>query len=153
MPKLTRQDVMQKYTVRVYDKDQADLLNRAMEKFMPMIGNKTDTIRHFALIGADKMLGDSQINNSINFSEIRRYMQGVDEKLDKIEKGQKSYFAENTGEVLTNQAMTNLNTKLLLKSTGINLRSYGSDWKYEPTDYDLEILRANYKKDLLNGRR
>ena len=94
MPKLTKQDVMQKYTVRVYDKDQADLLNRAMEKFMPMIGNKTDTIRHFALIGAEKMLGDSQINNSINFSEIRRYMQGVDEKLDKIEKGQKSYFEQ-----------------------------------------------------------
>ena len=153
MPKITRQDVMQKYTVRVYDKDQADLLNRAMEKFMPMIGNKTDTIRHLALIGAEKMLGDSQINNSINFSEIRRYMQGVDEKLDKIEKGQKSYFAETTGEVLTNQAMTNLNTKLLLKSTGANLRSYSSDWKYEPTDYDLEILRAQTKKDLLNGRR
>ena len=118
-----------------------------------MIGNKTDTIRHFALIGAEKMLGDSQINNSINFSEIRRYMQGVDEKLDKIEKGQKSYFAETTGEVLTNQAMTNLNTKLLLKSTGANLRSYSSDWKYEPTDYDLEVLRAQTKKDLLNGRR
>ena len=40
MPKITKQDVMQKYTVRVYDKDQADLLNRAMGKFMPMIGNK-----------------------------------------------------------------------------------------------------------------
>ena len=48
MPKITRQDVMQKYTVRVYDKDQADLLNRAMEKFMPMIGNKTDTIRRMS---------------------------------------------------------------------------------------------------------
>lgn len=73
------------------------------------------------------MLGDSQINNSINFSEIRKYMQGVDDKLDKIEKSQKSYFVETTGEVLTNQAMTNLSTKLLLKFRGANLRSYSSD--------------------------
>ena len=48
--------------------------------------------------------------------------------------------------------MTNLNTKLLLKSTGVNLRSYSSDWKYEPTDYDLKVVRAQAKKDLLNGR-
>lgn len=153
MPKLTRQDVMQKYTVRVYDKDQADLLNRAMEKFMPMIGNKTDTIRHFALIGADKMLGDNQINNSINFSEIRRYMQGVDEKLDKIEKGQKSYFAETTGEVLTNQAISNFNTKLLLKSLGLTHRAFSKDWKYEFNDNHLEEIRAQNKWDLLNGKR
>ena len=153
MPKLTKQDVMQKYTVRVYDKDQADLLNRAMEKFMPMIGNKTDTIRHFALIGAEKMLGDSQINNSINFSEIRRYMQGVDEKLEKIEKGQKSYFAETTGEVLTNQAISNFNTKLLLKSLGLTHRAFSKDWKYEFNDNHLEEIRSQHKWDLLNGRR
>lgn len=153
MPKLTRQEAMQKYTVRVYDKDQVDILNRAVEKFMPMIGNKSDTIRHFALIGAEKMLGDYQINNNINFSEIRKYMQSVDEKLDKIEKGQKSYFAETTGEVLTNQAMTNLNTKLLLKSSGLNLSNYTKEWKYDNTDFDLENLRAETKRDLLNGRR
>lgn len=153
MPKLTRQEVMQKYTVRVYDKDQVDILNRAVEKFMPMIGNKSDTIRHFAIIGAEKMLGDYQINNNINFSEIRKYMQSVDEKLDKIEKGQKSYFAETTGEVLTNQAMTNLNTKLLLKSSGLNLSNYTKEWKYDNTDFDLENLRTETKRDLLNGRR
>lgn len=153
MPKLTRQDVMQKYTVRVYDKDQADLLNRAMEKFMPMIGNKTDTIRHFALLGAEKMLGDSQINNSINFSEIRRYMQEIDTKLEKIKNTQKAYFVETTGEILTNQSLTNFNNKLLLKSMGLTHRAFEKDWKYEPNDYHLEEQRNQYKGDLANGRK
>ena len=153
MPKLTKQDVMQKYTVRVYDKDQADLLNRAMEKFMPMIGNKTDTIRHFALIGAEKMLGDSQINNSINFSEIRRYMQEIDSKLDKIKNSQKAYFVETTSEVLTTQSLTNFNNKLLLKSMGLSHRAFEKDWKYEPNDYHLEEQRNQYKGDLANGRK
>ena len=153
MPKITRQDVMQKYTVRVYDRDQADLLNRAMEKFMPMIGNKTDTIRHFALIGAEKMLGDSQINNSINFSEIRRYMQEIDTKLDKIKNSQKAYFVETTSEVLTNQSMTNFNNKLLLKSMGLTHRAFEKDWKYELNDNHLEEQRNQYKGDLANGRR
>ena len=153
MPKITKQDVMQKYTVRVYDRDQAEILDRALVKFMPMIGNKTDTIRHFALLGAEKMLGDSQINNSINFSEIRRYMQEIDTKLDKIKNTQKAYFVETTSEVLTNQSMTNFNNKLLLKSMGLSRSDFGKDWKYEPNDYDLEEKRNQYKGDLANGRR
>ena len=136
----------------MYYDDELEVLNKAINMYRDKFASRNDTIKYIALIGADKLIGDNSLNNSINFSEIRKYMQGVDEKLDKIEKGQKSYFAETTGEVLTNQAMTNLNTKLLLKSTGINLRSYSSDWKYEPTDYDLKVVRAQAKKDLLNGR-
>lgn len=153
MPKLTKQELITKFTLRVYNKDEAELIDKALKTYKDSFSSKNDAIKYFACVGADKLLGNKQLDNTINFSEIRRYMQGVDEKLDKIEKGQKSYFAETTGEVLTNQAMTNLNTKLLLKSTGINLRSYSRDWKYEPNDYDLEQVRMDYKKDFLDGRR
>ena len=41
-------------------------------------------IKHFALVGADKLLGDNVINQSIDFSEIRKYLQSIDEKLANI---------------------------------------------------------------------
>lgn len=153
MLKTTRKELITKFTLRVYNKDEAELLNKALKTFEGSFSSTNDAIKYFACMGADKLLGNKQMDNSINFSEIRRYMKDVDDKLEKIEQGQKSYFAETTGEVLTNQAMTNLNTKLLLKSTGINLQSHSKGWKYEPKDYDLEQCRKEYKKDLLDGRR
>ena len=153
MAKIKTKNLKDQYLFRVYDDDESNLLHRALIKFKDNFVSKSDAIKYFACVGADKMLGDNSLNQSINFSEIRKYIQGIDEKLEDIKNSQKVYFAETNGEILANQSMTNLNTKLLTKSTGINLRSYTPDWKYSLDDYELEELKTKYKEDLLNDRR
>ncbi len=153
MAKIKTKNLKDQYLFRVYDDDESELLHRALIKFKDNFNSQNDAIKYFACVGADKMLGDNALNQSINFSEIRKYMQGIDEKLEDIKNRQKVYFAETSGEILANQSMTSLNTKLLTKSTGINLRSYTLDWKYSLDDYELDELKNKYKEGLLNGRR
>lgn len=153
MAKIKTKNLKDQYLFRVYDDNESELLHRALIKFKDNFNSQNDAIKYFACVGADKMLGDNNLNQSINFSEIRKYMQGIDEKLENIKNRQKVYFAETNGEILANQSMTSLNTKLLTKSTGINLRSYTPDWKYSHDDFELDELKNKYKEDLLNGKR
>lgn len=153
MPKTTKKELLTKFTLRVYNKDEAELLNKALKAYNERFTSTNDAIKYFACIGADKLLGDNLLDNSINFSEIRRYIKDVDERLSRIETAQKVYFSENTAEVLTNQAMTNFNTKLLLRSADKKYHNFTKDWKYEPNDYELEQVRNALKKDMLSGRR
>ena len=153
MAKIKTKDLKSQYLFRVYDEDEFNLIKRALEKFKDKFESKNDAIKHFTLIGADKLLGDNMINNSINFSEIRRYMENINNELELLKNRQRIYFVETNSEILSNQALINFITNIVLKQTGMNLRSYTPEWKYSPhSDYELFSLKNKYKKDLLNVR-
>ena len=147
-------DLKESYAFRVYYDDELEVLNKAIDMYRDKFASRNDTIKYIALIGADKLIGDNSLNNSINFSEIRRYMKTIDEKLEDIKGEQKMNFVETNAEIKTNQSLINLNTNILKKTTGINLNNYTQDWKYKPhNQYDVEELRDNFAEDLLNGRK
>ena len=108
-------------------------------------------IKYFALVGADKMLGNNNLNQSINFSEIRKYLQSIDDKLADISGRQKMDFVETNAEIKTNQSLLNLITKLLHKVNQINIGNYTNDWKYSPLDeYGLKEEKQNHLQELMN---
>ena len=147
-------DLKESYAFRVYYDDELEVLNKAIDMYRDKFASRNDTIKYIALIGADKLIGDNSLNKSINFSEIRRYMKTIDEKLEDIKGEQKMNFVETNAEIKTNQSLINLNTNILKKTTGINLNNYTQDWKYKPhNQYDVEELRDNFAEDLLNGRK
>ena len=147
-------DLKESYAFRVYYDDELEVLNKAIDMYRDKFASRNDTIKYIALIGADKLIGDNSLNNSINFSEIRRYMKTIDEKLEDIKGEQKMNFVETNAEIKTNQSLINLNTNILKKTTGINLNNYTQNWKYKPhNQYDVEELRDNFAEDLLNGRK
>ena len=147
-------DLKESYCFRVYYDDELEVLNKAIDMYRNKFASRNDTIKYIALIGADKLIGDNSLNNSINFSEIRRYMKTIDEKLEDIKGEQKMNFVETNAEIKTNQSLINLNTNILKKTTGINLNNYTQDWKYKPhNQYEVEELRDNFAEDLLNGRK
>lgn len=147
-------NLKESYAFRVYYDDELEVLNKAINMYRNKFASRNDTIKYIALIGADKLIGDNSLNNSINFSEIRRYMKTIDEKLEDIKGEQKLNFVETNAEIKTNQSLINLNTNILTKSTGINLNSYSLDRKYKPFNQsDVEELRDNFAEDLLNGRK
>ena len=146
-------ELKEKFTFRVYYDDERNKIQKVIDRYRDNFNSLNDTLKFVILVGCDKLIGDNELNQSINFSEIRRYMKSVDERLENIEGNQKLNFAENQAEIIANQKLINLNTNILTKATEINLRSYTPEWKYTPTDeYELETIKTATKREILNGR-
>lgn len=153
MARIKIKDLKTQYMIRVYDQNEYEIFKRALEKFKDKFDSLNDAIKYFALVGADKMLEDNALNQSINFSEIRQSLKEINEKLTEIKCNQKMDFVDTNANVRINQALLNLITKLLNKGNPINLNSYTQSWKYEPLDINgIEEQRENILEELLDVR-
>ena len=153
MARIKTKDLKTQYMIRVYNQDEYEILKRALEKFKDKFDSLNDAIKYFALLGADKMLGDNALNQSINFSEIRKSLQEINDKLTTISANQKMDFVDTNANVRVNQALLNLITKLINKQSPINLNSYSQGWKYDPLDSNgIEEQRENILEELLDVR-
>ena len=153
MAKIKTKDLKTQYMIRVYDQNEFDLLKKALAKFKDKFDSLNDAIKYFALLGADKMLGDNALNQSVNYSEIRQSLKEINEKLTEIKCNQKMDFVDTNANVRVNQALLNLITKLLNKENPINLNSYTQSWKYEPLDINgIEEQRESILEELLDVR-
>ena len=153
MARIKTKDLKTQYMIRVYDQNEFDLLKKALAKFKDKFDSLNDAIKYFALVGADKMLGDNTLNQSVNYSEIRQSLKEINEKLTEIKCNQKMDFVDTNANVRINQSLLNLITKLLNKENPINLNSYTQSWKYEPLDINgIEEQRENILEELLDVR-
>ena len=153
MARIKTKDLKTQYMIRVYNQDEYDIFKRALEKFKDKFDSLNDAMKYFALLGADKMLGDNALNQSINFSEIRKNLQEINDKLTTISANQKMDFVDTNANVRINQALLNLITKLLNEQNPINLNSYSQGWKYDPLDENgIEEQRENFLEELLDVR-
>ena len=151
MARIKTKDLKNSYLFRVYDEEENKVFEKAIKMFADKFDSKSDMVKYFALVGVDKMLGDNAINQSINFTEIKKYLQSIDEKLANIVGRQKMDYVQTNAEIKTNQSLLNLITKLLNKISNINIYNYTNDWKYTPLDeYGLEEEKQNHLRELLN---
>lgn len=153
MARIKTKDLKTQYMIRVYNQDEYEIFKRALEKFKDKFDSLNDAMKYFALLGADKMLGDNALNQSINFSEIRKNLQEINDKLTTISANQKMDFVDTNANVRINQVLLNLITKLLNKQSPINLNSYSQDWKYEPLDENgINNERDRILRELIDVR-
>lgn len=153
MARIKTKDLKTQYMIRVYNQDEYEIFKRALEKFKDRFDSLNDAMKYFALLGADKMLGDNTLNQSINFSEIRKSLQEINDKLTTISANQKMDFVDTNANVRINQALLNLITKLLNKQNPINLNSYSQDWKYDPLDENgIDTERDRILRELIDVR-
>ena len=151
MARIKTKDLKNSYLFRVYDEEENKVFERAIKMFADKFDSKSDMVKYFALVGADKLLGDNVINQSINFSEIKKYLQSIDEKLANIVGRQKMDYIQTNAEIKTNQSLLHLITKILTKLSNINIYNYTNNWKYTPLDeYGLEEEKQNHLRGLLN---
>ena len=153
MARIKTKDLKTQYTIRVYNQDEYDIFKRALEKFKDKFDSLNDAMKYFALLGADKMLGDNALNQSINYSEIRKSLQEINDKLITISANQKMDFVDTNANVRINQALLNLITKLLNKQSPINLNAYSQGWKYDPLDENgIDTERDRILRELIDVR-
>ena len=153
MARIKTKDLKTQYMIRVYSQDEYEIFRRALEKFKDKFDSLNDAMKYFALLGADKMLGDNVLNQSINFSEIRKSLQEINDKLTTISANQKMDFVDTNANVRINQALLNLITKLLNKQSPINLNAYSQGWKYDPLDENgIDTERDRILRELIDVR-
>ena len=153
MARIKTKDLKTQYMIRVYNQDEYEIFKRALERFKDKFDSLNDAMKYFALLGADKMLGDNVLNQSINFSEIRKNLQEINDKLTTISANQKMDFVDTNANVRINQALLNLITKLLNKQSPINFNSYSQGWKYDPLDENgIDIERDRILRELIDVR-
>ena len=153
MARIKTKDLKTQYMIRVYNQDEYEIFKRALEKFKDKFDSLNDAMKYFALLGADKMLGDNTLNQSINYSEIRKSLQEINDKLTTISANQKMDFVDTNANVRINQALLNLITKLLNKQNPINLNSYSQGWKYGPLDENgIDTERDRILRELIDVR-
>lgn len=153
MARIKTKDLKTQYMIRVYNQDEHEIFKRALERFKDKFDSLNDAMKYFALLGADKMLGDNALNQSINYSEIRQSLKEINEKLTEIECNQKMDFVDTNANVKVNQALLNLITKLLNKQSPINLNSYSQGWKYDPLDENgIDNERDRILRELIDVR-
>lgn len=153
MARIKTKDLKTQYMIRVYNQDEYEIFKRALEKFKDKFDSLNDAMKYFALLGADKMLGDNALNQSINYSEIRKNLQEINDKLTTTSANQKMDFVDTNANVRINQALLNLITKLLNKQSPINLNSYSQGWKYDPLDENgIDNERDRILKELIDVR-
>ena len=153
MARIKTKDLKTQYMIRVYNQDEYEIFKRALEKFKDKFDSLNDAMKYFALLGADKMLGDNALNQSINYSEIRKSLQEINDKLITISANQKMDFVDTNANVRINQALLNLITKLLNKQNPINLNSYSQGWKYGPLDENgIDNERDRILRELIDVR-
>ena len=151
MARIKTKDLKNSYLFRVYDEEENKVFERAIKIFADKFDSKSDMVKYFALVGADKLLGDNSINQSIKFSEIRKYLKSIDDKLANIMCRQKMNYVQTNAEIKTNQSLLNLTTKILNKISNINIHNYTNDWKYTPLDeYGLDEEKQNHLRELSN---
>ena len=153
MARIKTKNLKTQYMIRVYSQDEYEIFKRALEKFKDKFDSLNDAMKYFALLGADKMLGDNTLNQSINFSEIRKSLQEINDKLTTISANQKMDFVDTNANVRINQALLNLITKLLNKQSPINLNAYSQGWKYNPLDENgIDTERDRILRELVDVR-
>ena len=153
MARIKTKDLKTQYMIRVYSQDEYVIFKRALEKFKDKFDSLNDAMKYFALLGADKMLGDNALNQNINYSEIRKSLKEINDKLTTISANQKMDFVDTNANVRINQALLNLITKLINKQSPINLNSYSQDWKYDPLDENgIDTERDRILKELIDVR-
>ena len=70
MARIKTKDLKNSYLFRVYDEEENKVFERATKMFSNKFDSKSEMIKYFALVGANKLLGDNVINQNINFLQI-----------------------------------------------------------------------------------
>ncbi len=81
MPKLTKQKLKQQLTLRIYDEDEYELLKKAYEMTKKGFDNISDFTRQCVVLGAEKLIGDTEVDYKLNSTEIKQILTDIRARL------------------------------------------------------------------------
>ena len=80
MPKI-KQTLKSQLTLRIYNQEDKDILDKAYNRTKLGFDNLSDFIRYCTVTGAEKLLGDNEVDQRANLDEIRQSLYYLNEEI------------------------------------------------------------------------
>ncbi len=92
---MKKQELKDVFTLRIYQQEDKDTLDKAYERTKQGFDTISDFIRYCTITGAEKLLGDSEVDQRLNLTEIKNYLKEIVNKLDNMQGEMKVNHKEN----------------------------------------------------------
>lgn len=106
------------FTLRIYNQEDKDILDKTYSRCQSGFDTKTDFQRACLILGAKKMLGDSEIDHTKNLSEINEKIETHTKKLERLEKKLDIYEKEIELNLNIIEYLTNFIANVVYNSNG-----------------------------------
>lgn len=84
MPKISRQQLKDQFTLRIYNQEDKNILDKCFERNKSGFDSISDFIRYCTITGAEKLLGDNEVDNRLNLHEIKEILKDIKDQLFNI---------------------------------------------------------------------
>ena len=112
------QQLKEQFTLRIYNQEDKDLLDKSYSRCQSGFDTKTDFYRSCLLFGAKKLMGDSEIDHSKNLSEINEKLEANTKKIDRLERLLEVYQKENDIDLNILKYLCNFIANIVYSSNG-----------------------------------
>ena len=102
-----KQSLKSQMTLRIYDKEDKEILDKAYNRTKSGFDNLSDFIRYCTVTGAEKLLGDNEIDQRANLDEIRQSLIEIHNEISYIKCDNKQNKSEYKIDIALIKKMLN----------------------------------------------
>ena len=106
MPKI-KQTLKSQLTLRIYNQEDKDILDKAYNRTKSGFDNLSDFIRYCTVTGAEKLLGDNEVDQRANLDEIRQSLIEIHNEISYIKCDNKQNKSEHKTDIALIKKMLN----------------------------------------------
>ena len=106
MPKI-KQTLKSQLTLRIYNQEDKDILDKAYNRTKSGFDNLSDFIRYCTVTGAEKLLGDNEVDQRANLDEIRQSLIEIHNEISYIKYDNKQNKSEHKTDIALIKKMLN----------------------------------------------
>ena len=145
MPKIKTKHLKEQFTVRIYNQEDKEILDKAFERNKTGFDNISEFTRYCLVVGAKKLLGDTEVDQTKNLQEINEELEDIKNDLFLVKVNQKYNHKETLAELELAQKLSNYNANILYCT------NYRKDFEYSiengHIDLEQERLHIMLKRD------
>ena len=102
-----KQTLKSQLTLRIYNQEDKDILDKAYNRTKSGFDNLSDFIRYCTVTGAEKLLGDNEIDQRANLDEIRQSLIEIHNEISYIKYDNKQNKSEHKTDIALIKKMLN----------------------------------------------
>ena len=145
MPRIKKKHLKEQFTIRIYNQEDKEILDKAFERNKSGFDNISEFTRYCLVVGAKKLLGDTEIDQTKNLQEINEELEDIKHDLFLVKVNQKCNHKETLAELELAQKLANYNANILYCT------NYRKDFEYSiengHIDLEQERLRILLEQD------
>ena len=113
MPRIKKKHLKEQFTIRIYNQEDKEILDKAFERNKSGFDNISEFTRYCLVVGAKKLLGDTEIDQTKNLQEINEILQELKQDLIVLKSYQKLNHSKTMIELELAQKLANYNANIL----------------------------------------